>query len=243
MVMRKSFKDSLKALEANIQFANTLASDYPRDSDGACFQMRLSYSPAAQFLLFLVKWTDCNLAGALGLLNVLVYKVFDDGKTTMSVCERKATLKEFYGVILPSLIQLQRGITDVEERKQKDLCATKYKPKDVIRKGKISQIDIEREEECPICMEMTNKVVLPKCNHSLCMTCYHDWHSRSQSCPFCRDNLKRVKSGDLWILMSSCDISDLESINKENFKRLFMYIEKLPLILPEQVFIAYPQNF
>ncbi|WJX49023.1 E3 ubiquitin-protein ligase airp2 [Trifolium repens] len=243
MMKRKSFKDSLKALEADIQFANTLASDYPRESDGACFQMRLSYSQSAQFLLFLVKWTDCHLAGALGLINILVYKVFDDGKTTMSVHERKATLKEFYGVIFPSLLQLQRGITDVEERKQKDLCATKYKPKDVIIKGKLSQIDIEREEECPICMEMTNKVVLPKCNHSLCMKCYHDWYTISRSCPFCRDSLERVKSGDLWIYTSSWEINDLESINKENLKRVFMYIEKLPLISPEQVFIAYPQNF
>ncbi|KAK2432692.1 E3 ubiquitin-protein ligase AIRP2 [Trifolium repens] len=196
MMKRKSFKDSLKALEADIQFANTLASDYPRESDGACFQMRLSYSQSAQFLLFLVKWTDCHLAGALGLINILVYKVFDDGKTTMSVHERKATLKEFYGHFLTMRRSLShtmslrtvcpqqfsdmssydfcRGITDVEERKQKDLCATKYKPKDVIIKGKLSQIDIEREEECPICMEMTNKVVLPKCNHSLCMKCYHD---------------------------------------------------------------------
>lgn len=73
--MRKSFKDSLKALEADIQFANTLASDYPSETDGARFQMRLSYSPAAQFLLFMFKWTDCHLAGALGLLRVLVYKV------------------------------------------------------------------------------------------------------------------------------------------------------------------------
>jgi len=51
------------------------ASDYPRESDGACLQMRLSYSPAAQFFLFLVQWTDCHLAGALGLLRVLIYKV------------------------------------------------------------------------------------------------------------------------------------------------------------------------
>lgn len=79
------------------------------------------------------------------------------------------------GVIFPSLLQLQRGITDVEERKQKDLCATKYKPKDVIGKGKLSEIDLEREEECPICMEMNNKVVLPNCYHSLCMRCYNDW--------------------------------------------------------------------
>ncbi|KAF5750835.1 hypothetical protein HS088_TW03G01175 [Tripterygium wilfordii] len=73
--MRKSFKDSLKALEADIQFANTLASDYHGEFDGACLQMRLSYSPAAQFFLFIVQWTDCHLAGALGLLRILIYKV------------------------------------------------------------------------------------------------------------------------------------------------------------------------
>ncbi|CAL5210830.1 unnamed protein product [Lathyrus oleraceus] len=240
--MRKSFKDSLKALEADIQFANTLASDYPRDKDGVCFQMRLSYSPAAQFLLFLVQWTDCHLAGFLGLLRILIYEACNEGKTSTTY-ERKASLKEFYGVIFPSLLQLKGGITEVEERKQKDLCATKYKPKNVIRKGKLSEIDIEREEECPICLEMNNKVMLPNCNHSLCMKCYNDWHKRSQSCPFCRDSLKRVNSGELWIYVSSREINDLESINKENLKRLFMYIEKLPLILPDQIFMSYPRSF
>lgn len=147
------------------------------------------------------------------------------------------------GVIFPSLLQLQRGITDVEERKQKDLCATKYKSKDPIGKGKLSEIDLEREEECPICMEMNNKVVLPNCYHSLCMKCYNDWHTRSQSCPFCRDSLKRVNSGDLWIYMSNREIHDLESINKENLKRLFMRIDKLPLISPDQILISYHQDF
>lgn len=51
------------------------ASEFPRDYDGACVQMRLAYSPAAHFLLFLVRWTDCSLAGALGLLRILIYKV------------------------------------------------------------------------------------------------------------------------------------------------------------------------
>ncbi|KAG5042403.1 hypothetical protein AAZX31_03G051400 [Glycine max] len=241
--MRKSFKDSLKALEADIQFANTLASDCPRESDGASIQMRLSYSPAAQFFLFLVQWTDCHLAGVLGLLRILIYKVYEDGKTTMSIYEKKASLKEFYGVIFPSLLQLHRGISDVEERKQKDLCATKYKPRDIIRRGKSSEIDIEREEECGICMEMNNKVVLPNCNHSLCMKCYRNWHARSQSCPFCRDTLQRVNSGDLWIYMNSNEIDDLASINKENLKGLFMYIDKLPLIVPDPIFMSYPQRF
>ncbi|CAL5192291.1 unnamed protein product [Lathyrus oleraceus] len=230
--MRKSFKDSLKALEADIHFANTLASDYPSDPDGACLQMRLSYSPTAHFFLFFVQWTDCYLAGALGLLKIFIYKAYKDGKTTMSIHERKASLKEFYGVVFPSLLQLHQGITDVDDRKQKHLCATKYKRKELVNRGKSSEIDAEEdEEECDICcMEMNTMVVLPSCNHSMCMKCYRDWHGRSESCPFCRDSLKRVNSGDLWMYLSSKEIDDLASINKENLKRLFMYIEKLPLI-------------
>ncbi|KAL3849419.1 hypothetical protein ACJIZ3_011301 [Penstemon smallii] len=139
--MRKSFKDSLKALEADIQHANTLASNYPKEYDGACLQMRLSYSPCAHIFLFLVQWTDCNLAGALGLIMILIYKAYEDGKTTMSLHERKASLREFYGA----------------------------------KKGKSSEIEIEREEECGICMEMDTKVILPNCNHSLCMKCYRTW--------------------------------------------------------------------
>ncbi|XP_011077564.1 uncharacterized protein LOC105161543 isoform X3 [Sesamum indicum] len=172
--MRKSFKDSLKALEADIQHANTLASDYSREYDGACLQMRLSYSPCADIFLFLFQWTDCRLAGVLGLIRILIYKVYEDGKTTMSVYERKASLSEFYGVIFPSLLQLHKGITDIEEKKQREICATKYRRRDEMEKGKLSEIEIEREEECGICMEMDTKVVLPSCAHSLCMKCYRN---------------------------------------------------------------------
>lgn len=51
------------------------ASDYTRAYDGACLQMRLSYSPCAHIFLFLVQWADCHLAGALGLIRILIYKV------------------------------------------------------------------------------------------------------------------------------------------------------------------------
>ncbi|KAL7265532.1 hypothetical protein ACSBR1_003332 [Camellia fascicularis] len=241
--MRKSYKDSLKALEADIQHANTLASDYPQEYDGTCLQMRLSYSPCSRIFLFLVQWTDCHLAGALGLLRILIYKAYEDGKTTMCFYERKASIREFYGVIFPSLLQLQRGITDVEDRKQREICATKYKRRDEMNKGKLSEIDIEREEECGICLEVNSKVVLPKCNHSMCMKCYRNWHTRSQSCPFCRDSLKRVNSGDLWIYTSGCDNVDLSSIAKENLKRLIMYIGKLPLIVPDPMLISYDPHF
>lgn len=79
------------------------------------------------------------------------------------------------GVIFPSLLQLPGGITEVEERKQKEMCATKYRRRDEMEKGKLSEIEIEREEECGICMEMNTKAVLPGCTHSLCMNCYNDW--------------------------------------------------------------------
>ncbi|KAK2641184.1 hypothetical protein Ddye_022947 [Dipteronia dyeriana] len=239
---KSSFKDSLKALEADIQHANTLALDYPRETDGARLQMRLSYSPAAQFFLFLVQWTDCHLAGALGLLRILIYVTYADGKTTMSVYERKASIREFYGVIFPSLLQLQRGITDLEDRKQKDLCLLRYKRKDESERGKISEIDVEREEECGICMELSGMIVLPNCSHSLCLKCYRDWRGRSQSCPFCRDSLKRVNSGDLWIYTDKFDVIDLSAISRENCKRLFLFIEKLPLIVPDAIIVSHDSH-
>ncbi|KAM7259431.1 hypothetical protein ACFE04_015172 [Oxalis oulophora] len=235
-----SFKESLKALEADIQHANTLALDYPREKDGALIQMRLSYSPSAQLFLFLVRWTDCNLASALGFLRILIYATYPDGKTTMSVYERKASIKQFYGVIFPSLCLLQRGVTDLEHRKQKEMCASKYRRKDELDKGKLSEIDIEREEECGICLETNNKFALPNCGHTLCLKCYEDWRERSQSCPFCRDSLKKVNAHDLWVYPEKRDVVDLSFILRENCKRLFMYIEKLPLVLPDTA--VHPYN-
>jgi len=49
---------------------------HPRDKEGGCFQMRLSYSPVAPLFLSLVQWTDYRLAGALGLLRILIYVVY-----------------------------------------------------------------------------------------------------------------------------------------------------------------------
>lgn len=64
-------------------------------------------------------------------------------------------------------------------------------------------------------------------------------HSRSQSCPFCRDSLKRVNSGDLWVFLDSRDVIDMVAITRENLKRLFLYVEKLPLVVPDTLFDAY----
>ncbi|KAK9089325.1 hypothetical protein Scep_028407 [Stephania cephalantha] len=240
--MRKSFKDSLKVLEADIQHANTLASDFPREYDGACLQMRMSYSPVAHLFLFLVQWTDCNLAGKLGLLRILIYKVYIDGTTTMSMHERKASIREFYDVIFPSLRQLEKGITDMEDKKQKAACIERYRRRDDEDRKQFSEMDFEREEECGICMEMNSKIVLPNCSHAMCMKCYREWNSRSQSCPFCRDSLKRVNSGDLWMFTDSRDVVDMATLTRENLRRLFMYIDKLPVIIPDSVFDSYDSH-
>lgn len=174
--MGRSFRDSLKLLEADIQHANSLASEFRRDYDGACLQMRMSYCPAAHLFLFLVQWTDCNLAGALGLLRILIYKVYADGTTTMSTHERKASIREFYAVIYPSLAQLHEGINEVEDKKQKAICIERYRRREEDHKRVISEIDDNIEEECGICMEINGKVVLPTCSHAMCIKCYRDWY-------------------------------------------------------------------
>ncbi|TKY47147.1 E3 ubiquitin-protein ligase Topors [Spatholobus suberectus] len=234
-----SFQDSLKALEADIQYANTLALGYPRDKDGGCFQMRISYSPAAPIFLFLVQWMDYRLAGALGLLRILIYVTYGNGKNTMSIYERKASIRQFYTVIFPALLQLEKGITDLEERKQKEIYACRYQRKSEFNERRQSEIDIEREDECGVCLEVKAKVVLPNCCHYMCLKCYRDWCQRSQSCPFCRDSLKRINSGDLWIYTDKSDIVDVGTIFKENCKMLFLYIEKLPLIVPDPRHVFY----
>ncbi|KAH7439745.1 hypothetical protein KP509_04G074300 [Ceratopteris richardii] len=223
----------------NILSLHFRALEFPRDYDGACLQMRLSYSPAAPFFLFLVRWTDCSLAGALGLLRILIYKVYKDGTTTMATYERKSSLREFYAYILPSLQQLQGGLTMFEELKQKVVFMERYK-----RKGddEVLESDLEWDQECGICMENNTKIVLPDCNHAMCLDCFRDWHARSQSCPFCRDSLKRVKSRDVWIYTELCEVQDNETLTKESIRRLFLYIDKLPLIVSNNVFVMYDSH-
>ncbi|KAH1217310.1 E3 ubiquitin-protein ligase AIRP2 [Glycine max] len=261
--MRKSFKDSLKVLEADIQHANTLASDFPREYDGACLQMRMSYSPAAHLFLFLVQWTDCHLAGALGLLRILIYKVYVDGTTTMSTHERKASIREFYAVIYPSLLQLEKGVTDTEDKKQKVVCMERYRRRDDEEYRQSSDIDIEREDECGICMDMNSKIVLPNCNHAMCLKCYREWcacsigtmhmkvldepktcaHvSNELICLSATANRLPAYSGDLWVFTDRRDVVDMATVTRENLRRLFMYIDKLPLIVPDSLFDTYDSH-
>lgn len=129
----------------------------------------------------------------------------------MSTHERKASIREFYGiyflfvlllvlalrmfafyvlftdenvkfllssaVIYPSLLQLEKGVTDSEDKKQKAVCMERYRRRDDDDCRQSSDIDIERDDECGICMEMNSKIVLPNCNHVMCLKCYREWYS------------------------------------------------------------------
>ncbi|KAL5649204.1 hypothetical protein ACJX0J_040013, partial [Zea mays] len=129
--------------------------------------MRVAYSAVAHFLL---QWTDCKLAAALGLLKVMLYKVCADGSSALPDWDMEASIREFYGVIFPSLLQLPSGITELDDRKERKLCLKKFRSRD----EQLSEVDTERELECGICLEVSPKVVLPNCAHMLCMRCFED---------------------------------------------------------------------
>lgn len=78
-VGRSSYQDSLKVLEADIQYANTLAAAIPREKSGARLQMKLTYNGLAPVFLFLLRWIDssciCLLPGYMNFFHVLIYKV------------------------------------------------------------------------------------------------------------------------------------------------------------------------
>lgn len=67
----------------------------------------------------------------------------------------------------------------------------------------------------------------------------YDRNVRSQSCPFCRGSLKKVSSGDLWVLTCKNDVVDLVTLAKENLRCFYLYIENLQLIVPDTHLLPY----
>ena len=153
--------------------------------------------------------------------------------------------------------------------------------KNVEDKRKPFDVELERENECGICLEPCTKMVLPNCCHTMCVNCYHDWYTlilfplinfglvfirwewknaivlggellntficicfrntRSESCPFCRGSLERVNSGDLWVLTCSSDVTDVQTVLKEDLLRLHLYINSLPKDIPDALFLMYSE--
>lgn len=66
-----------------------------------------------------------------------------------------------------------------------------------------------------------------------------DRNARSESCPFCRGSIKRVSSGDLWVLTCGNDVIDNETVSKEDLLRFYLYINNLPKDIPDTLFFMY----
>ncbi|PWA49931.1 zinc finger, RING/FYVE/PHD-type [Artemisia annua] len=245
---RCSYEESLKVLEADIQHANALAAAIPRAKDGARFQMKLVHNELAPLVMFLLQWIDssctCLLPRYLNLVHVLVYKVYTDGRPKISMHGRKATISNFYAVILPSLRRLHYDLVELnypmicgsEGETSRIVAPDQNKPENEIS---FTNLDLEREDECGICLEPCTKVVLPNCCHEMCINCYRDWNTRSASCPFCRGNLKRVKSRDLWVLTGDNEVMDADLVADEDLVRFYLYLNNLPKDHPDALFFMY----
>ncbi|XP_057970433.1 E3 ubiquitin-protein ligase AIRP2-like isoform X2 [Malania oleifera] len=238
-----SYQESLKVLEADMQHANVLAASISKAKGGTCLQMKLVCKHLAPIFLFLFQWMDCSctclLPSFLNLFHIRVYKVCPNGRPTASSHGRKATIREFYAVILPSLQRLHGNSSMLDKTQEEDHCLELAAKKRLQEKKKLSDVDLEREDECGICMEPGTKIVLPNCCHAMCINCYHDWNMRSESCPFCRGSLKKVNSGDLWVLPCRSDVVDMETVSKEDILRFFLYINSLPKDIPDALFLMY----
>ncbi|XP_024025031.1 E3 ubiquitin-protein ligase RNF8 isoform X3 [Morus notabilis] len=203
-----------------------------------CYQQlaaRPSYQDSLKILEADIQHANM-LAGSIprgkGGISLRMKLVRSDGRPNVSSYGRKATIGEFYTVILPSLKRLHCDLSEdtTHERRSHNL---------EMAVRKISDADLEREDECGICLEPCTKMVLPNCCHAMCINCYHDWNTRSESCPFCRGSLKRVNSEDLWVLTCGNDVVDTQSALKEDVQRFYLFINSLPKDIPDALFIMY----
>ncbi|XAR48141.1 hypothetical protein NMG60_11030869 [Bertholletia excelsa] len=229
---RFSYQESLKVLETDIQHANALAFAIPRAEGGAHLKMKLVYNHLAPLFLYFLQWIDCSclclLPRYLNFCHILVYKVSTDGRPYISKHGRKATIRDFYAVILPSLQRLHDDLVRSDHAVGENLGSKTIGKNRFEGRNVFSAVDLEREGECGICLEPCTKIVLPNCCHEMCINCYRDWNTRSQSCPFCRGSIKRVKSRDLWILTCGNDVMDTETVSRENLLHFYLYIDSLP---------------
>ncbi|KAL2510315.1 RING/U-box superfamily protein [Forsythia ovata] len=241
---RSSCSDTLKVLEADILHANAMAAAIPNSKNGARVQMKLVYNHLAPIVLFFLRWIDCSCTCLfpkyLNLFQILIFKVYTDGRPT-STCGRKATVQDFYAVILPSLQQLHYDFVELGITEDENIGLRSNGKKRLGGSGLVN-LGTERDDECGICLEPCTKMVLPTCCHAMCMKCFNDWNKRSVSCPFCRGNLKSVKSKDLWVLIGKDDVVDQEIVSREELLHFYLYIKSLPKDSPDPSFTMYHEH-
>ena len=64
----------------------------------------------------------------------------------------------------------------------------------VIKATPITLTQLIKHKECPICFEgfaYTDKVILLKCSHLFCKSCFTRWTKTSIYCPYCRQECEQ----------------------------------------------------
>ena len=182
--------------------------------------------------------------------------------------------KKIAAVILPSLQCLGDNSHELLSDKDKGQSLKVIVRNKIGGSNKQVDGDLEREDECGICLEPCTRMVLPNCCHAMCINCYRDWwvwhlpwfdlfqkacfflshgrilvftsyhyvlyrNLRSASCPYCRGSLKRVNSGDLWVLTCEKEVADKDALLREETLRFYLYINSLPKDTPDALFLVY----
>lgn len=134
--------------------------------------------------------------------------MYTDGRPNISTHGRKATIKDFYGmiynislelmsfsgyswvlhsdlvgllkteltaIILPSLERLHGDFEKLDDAKEGHSSIESSGKKMIMGEGGLANVDMEREDECGICLEPCTKMVLPNCCHAMCIKCYRNW--------------------------------------------------------------------
>ncbi|KAM4088099.1 hypothetical protein ACB094_07G045800 [Castanea mollissima] len=90
--------------------------------------------------------------------SIKLFNVHSDGKLRMSLSGRRATIKEFYGFILPSLQHLNCKSSEFDISQEEGDGMEMIVRKKLDEKRLTAEGDLEREDECGICLESCTKM-------------------------------------------------------------------------------------
>lgn len=82
---------------------------------------------------------------------------------------------------MPSLQRLHGNLGELDDAKIENLEIGSF---DRMRgDSQVGSADLEREDECGICLEPCTKMVLPNCCHAMCIKCYRNWYVQTSQNP------------------------------------------------------------
>ncbi|KAE8716939.1 sphingolipid delta(4)-desaturase DES1-like [Hibiscus syriacus] len=170
----------------------------------------------------------CNASGLTFTLQEhwtvkkLIYKVYDDGTTTMSTHERKQASESSMLLSIPLCSKLQSSVTDTEDKKQK-IMQERYRRRGDEEYRQLTILISKEKKNAEYAWRRTgaSRTLKPRQKeqaHTFSYARRIVWRTRSQSCPFCRDSLKRVDSRDLWVYTDRGDVIDMATVMRENLE-------------------------